>query len=397
MTLRSMPIKVAIIATHPIQYHIPWFQFLSKQDGYQVKVYYGCIPDAHQQGTDFNLSFQWDIPMFEGYQWEVLENRKTNPGLDGFFSSNIRNMHEVLERGRPDVLILTGWHSFPLLQAMFWSIYLQVPRIVRGESSSLKPRNVLIKLMHRLLLPCYDAYLAIGNVNQEFYEQYGIKKTRIFLCPYFVDNKRFLYQAEQVTNKRDELRSEWGVPRNATCFIYMGKLNRKKRILDLLEALNLAIKINPGMHLLVTGTGELMQEAARIVSNKNLPVTFTGFLNQTEITHAYVAGDCLVLPSDYSETWGLVVNEAMVCGLPAIVSDRVGCGPDLVINGVTGLMYPFGNIKALADHLVTMAIDHETRCKMGKAAKENVLNNYTVERAVQMTLNAILSVIAART
>ena len=177
----------------------------------------------------------------------------------------------------------------------------------------------------------------------------------------------------------------------------MGKLNRKKRILDLLEALNLAIKINPDIHLLVTGTGELMQEAEEMVSTRKLPVTFTGFLNQTEITHAYVAGDCLVLPSDYGETWGLVVNEAMVCGLPAIVSDRVGCGPDLVINGVTGLVYPFGDIKALADHLVTMASDHETRCKMGQAAKENVLNNYTVERAVAMTLNAILSVLAART
>ncbi len=103
------------------------------------------------------------------------------------------------------------------------------------------------------------------------------------------------------------------------------------------------------------GTGVLGNEATALATESGLPVSFAGFLNQTEITQAYAAGDCLVLPSDYGETWGLVVNEAMVCGLPAIVSDRVGCGPDLVEPGVTGAVFPFGDIPALAKQLCDMA------------------------------------------
>ena len=75
---------------------------------------------------------------------------------------------------------------------------------------------------------------------------------------------------------------------------------------------------------------------------------WAGFLNQSQLGEAYAIADCLVLPSDWGETWGLVVNEAMATGLPCVVSDRVGCGPDLVVPGVTGDVVPFGDVPALS-------------------------------------------------
>ena len=73
-----------------------------------------------------------------------------------------------------------------------------------------------------------------------------------------------------------------------------------------------------------------------------------GFVNQSELPAVYASADVLVLPSDGQETWGLVVNEAMACGVPAVVSDAVGCGPDLIEPGRTGATFPFGDIAALA-------------------------------------------------
>lgn len=70
---------------------------------------------------------------------------------------------------------------------------------------------------------------------------------------------------------------------------------------------------------------------------------------------AYVAADVVVLPSDYGETWGLVINEAMATGLPAIVSNRVGCAGDLVVDGETGAVTPFGEPSAIAQKLVALA------------------------------------------
>jgi len=132
-----------------------------------------------------------------------------------------------------------------------------------------------------------------------------------------------------------------------------------------------------------------MNRAQNFAKNNGLPVSFTGFLNQTEIAQAYVAGDCLVLPSDYGETWGLVVNEAMVCGLPAIVSDRVGCGPDLVEEGITGSIFPFGDVDALAKKMIDLASDSRKAEEMGQRAKQLVLQNYSVEKAVEGTMKAI--------
>jgi glycosyltransferase involved in cell wall biosynthesis len=123
-------------------------------------------------------------------------------------------------------------------------------------------------------------------------------------------------------------------------------------------------------------------------------VTFAGFVNQTEIVRAYVAADCLVLPSDTGETWGLVVNEAMASGLPAIVSDEVGCGPDLVTEDVTGSIFPMGDVDALADRLTRFAGDPAGLRGMGARARERVSSQYSVERAVAGTLAAIDAIVA---
>lgn len=383
--------NVVIIATHPIQYHIPWFRELSKQPDIELKVYFSCMPDAEAQGAGFDVAFKWDIPMLKGYEWEVLENRKHPARIDGFFSSNVRNMGEVLKRDRPDAVILTGWQALPLLQALFWCVWLGIPRVVRGESNGMKPRSWKVRLVHRLLLPWHNAYLAIGKANQLFYEGYGIREEKIFPCRYFVENDRLLQQAKTIESERDALREGWGISTDAICFLYMGKLNHKKRIFDQLTALKLARKKNKNITLLVVGTGELMDEAQRISENEQLPVTFAGFLNQTEITRAYVAADCLVLSSDYDETWGLVLNEAMVCGLPAIVSDRAGSGPDLIEEGVTGLLYPFADVDALSEKMLFIAEDSGRLHEMGQKAKELVLRDYSVEKAVEGTLASVES------
>jgi glycosyltransferase involved in cell wall biosynthesis len=386
-------VKIAIVATHPIQYHVPWYIALSEISNHAVKVYYACQPDDRRQGVGFDQPFSWDIPMYDGYEWQLLDNKKKNPGVADFFASSIRNMTDVLRRDKPDVLILTGWQGLPLMQALWSGIRLRIPRVIRGESSGLKSRKLKARLVHRLLLSQFNAFLVIGSANHDFYARYGIPESKLFSCPYFVENNRLYDQAQLHRVKRESLRRSWGIPHDAICYLYVGKLDRKKRVLDQLAALKVAQSQNPKLHLLVVGTGELMQRAREFTAQNDLPVSFTGFLNQTEITSAYVAADCLIMSSDYDETWGLVVNEAMVCGLPAIVSDRVGCGPDLVRSGITGERYEFGAVNALSHSMLSMAESRVRMTEMGDCARELVLSQYTVENAVAGTIQAIESVL----
>src|SRR5439155_25714157 len=108
------------------------------------------------------------------------------------------------------------------------------------------------------------------------------------------------------------------------------------------------------------------------VQDAHLPIRFAGVLSQSEIARASLAADAPVLPSDGEETWGLVVNEAMRCGRPCLVSDRVGCGPDLVVTGKTGFVFPLGDVEALIAQMVECAARPELLIAMGENAAETI-------------------------
>jgi len=247
-------------------------------------------------------------------------------------------------------------------------------------------------MLHRLLLSRYQAFLAIGDSNRAFYRAAGVADARVFSAPYFVDNDRFAASARALRSERAALRRRWGIPDEAVCFLFAGKLEPKKHVLDLLRAMAQLRRCAADTHLLVVGAGTLAEEAKALVARDAIAASFAGFLNQSEMPGAYVAADCLVLPSDDGETWGLVVNEAMACGLPAIVSDRVGCGPDLVAHGETGMVFPFGDVNRLASMLQSLAAQPERLARMGERARERV-SAYSVQRATQATLEAVRHVL----
>src|SRR5206468_11090595 len=164
---------------------------------------------------------------------------------------------------------------------------------------------------------------------------FGIPESQVFNGPHCVDNDFFSAQAAlyQTTETRPELRQSLGINIHDFVILFVGKFENKKRPVDAVRA---AARLGPGVSLLMVGMGELNEELHVAAQRLNVRVVFAGFLNQSQRGRAYAAADCLVLPSDWGETWGLVVNEAMATGVPCVVSDRVGCAPDLVQSGSTG-------------------------------------------------------------
>jgi glycosyltransferase involved in cell wall biosynthesis len=378
--------RLGIVASHPVQYQVPWYRALARE--LDLTVYYALLPSPEQQGVGFGENFAWDVPLLDGYRWTALPNAARAPSLSGFLASRTPGVTEVLRADRPDAVIVSGWHALPLLQATRACGRLGIPCLVRGESSGLWRRPWWARTLHRRLLARFDAFLAIGEANREFYLRNGVPVERIFSVPYFADNARFAQQDARWRPERQSIRREWGIAAGETCFLFAGKLVPKKRVLDFLAACAIARQRVPSIRALVVGSGELTGEARRLAAERGLEAVFVGFLNQTQISRAYVAADMLVLPSDYGETWGLVVNEAMAHGLPAIVSDRVGSGPDLVADGVTGRVFPFGDVEALAGVLLEAAADPDRRAEMGSRARRRV-EAYSAERAVEGTLDAV--------
>ncbi len=385
--------RVAVVTTHPIQYQVPWLQKLAARDGIDLQVFFAMLPDKAEQGREFGVAFEWDLPLLEGYRYTVLENRSPSPSTTSFNGCDTPQIYQELRRGRFDAVIVNGWVVRTCLQALLACRRLGIPCIVRGEANGLRPRAFWKRGLHRILLGQYAAFLTIGSNNRRYYQDRGIDARRMFATPYCVDNDRFGKAADDWRARigRAALCERFGLVADKPTFLFSGKFVDKKRPGDIVDAVRtLADADPPGFQILMVGEGPLGQALRE--KAKGLPIHFSGFLNQSEITAAYAVADCLVLPSDSGETWGLVVNEAMACGLPALVSNQVGCAVDVIEAGRTGDCFPCGDVGELARLMAFYARKPETLREMGREARRRIDSGYNFGNVVAGVLAALESV-----
>jgi len=208
-----------------------------------------------------------------------------------------------------------------------------------------------------------------------------------------VDNDWFSGEAAKARLVRAQLRRAWGIPAESIVFLFVGKFQDYKRPMDVLLAAKRLVAqgltVNQFLILMV-GDGVLRRPCEAYARDHSLPVVFKGFMNQSQLPSAYAVSDTLILPSNGHETWGLVVNEAMACGLAAIVSNEVGCGPDLILEARTGFVYPIGNIHALSGAMRRLLSSGE-RTRMGDNARRHVAS-YSVKSAAGVLVEAVESI-----
>lgn len=383
------PRRVAIFTTHPIQYQAPWFRALAATGNVEVRIFFSYVPDAIEQGIGFGRALTWDIPLRDGYPNEVLESRHMPSFVPAFARRRVRGIGKALDGFKPHAALVLGWQELSLVAAMLACRRRRIPTILRGESNALRERPWYVSAIHRAFFSQFDAFLAIGRANADLYRRCGIPDERIITSGYFVDNELFSSSAEALRRDRGSIRERWSISPDSVVFAFVGKLEPKKCVMHFLEALRIASDHGAPVHGLIVGTGIEMQEARTFVEGTGVKVSFAGFLNQREIAQAYVAADALVLPSDFGETWGLVVNEAMATGLPAIVSDRIGSANDLVLNGETGYVFRHGSRRDLAEAIERLAQSEHDRLRMGASAKQRVFAEFSIASAVEGTRKAV--------
>ena len=400
---------LAILTTHPVQYQAPLWQALAKDGRVPFEVWY--LTDHGVQPTrdrEFGNTFSWDIDTLSGYPHRFLE---TAPGATpaSFWKCRLKErLWQRLRDRNVKALWIQGWQVAAYWQAVREAKAAGIEVWLRGESNDLAPvpawKRPLKRLQLGWLFKRVDRFFYIGSANKRLYRRYGVPEERLHPAPYAVDNDRFSRQAALLRAQRAALRRQWGIAESAFCILFCGKLIPKKRPMDLVAAARRLRKAGrmPDVHLLFAGSGELgaeLRRGCRVVfdaegqtnragecdtgghASGRLPATFAGFLNQSEISRAYVAADCLVLPSDYGETWGLVVNEALASGLPCIVSDACGCAEDL--GRLAGCStFPAGDVESLADQLEQQSAAPQSPETLMEAVRES----HSFDRTVQSIL-----------
>lgn len=380
--------RLGVLATHPIQYHAPLYRALARE--LDLTVYFAHRQTAEGQAkAGFGVAFEWDVPLLDGYEHRFLENRASEPDVSTFRGCDTPEISRIIAGERFDAFLVNGWYTKSFWQAMAACWRTRTPLLVRGDSHLGTPREAWFRLVkegaYRLFIPRFDAYLVVGERAREYYLHYGADPERMFFAPHFVDNDWFRTRAE--AEDADALRREIGASEDALIVLFVGKFIPKKRPADVLHSGAQLQGRGLLVHVVFVGSGELEPALRAEAETLGVPTHFAGFKNQSELPYYYAGADVLVLPSDGGETWGLVVNEAMACGTPVVVSDAVGCAPDLIEPGKTGETFPLGNTERLGEALErALRFSGTPEASEALAAK---MRTYSLETAVEGVADAV--------
>ncbi len=385
-----MTTKLAIVTTHPIQYQAPLWRALAGDPDLDVHVYFGSdfsVRSYRDEG--FGVQFAWDVPLTDGYNHTFLS---TDPTIDSSsqLRLNVRDFRRRLREFGPDRTLLYGYSPFMFCLSAFAVLRsMGIPILFRGETTDeAVPRGQLKRLArYAFVVALYSqisAFLAVGYNSRHHYRVKRVPEARVFWSPYNIDSILLKQQAEKWRLERSATRRELGFGEDDTIFIFSGKLIAKKDPLTMAEAFRrVSVSGAKGIGLIVMGDGHLRPQVEQALGSlAGVKSTLVGFQNQSQLGRYYSAADCLILPSTWGETWGLVVNDALQFGLPAIVSDRVGCRRDLIVEDQTGYVFPCGDADALADRLFTMAASSQAKRETMRRACQAKAAKYSVEAAV---------------
>jgi glycosyltransferase involved in cell wall biosynthesis len=371
-------VRVAYLVSHPIQYQAPLLRRISQEPDIELTVFFGSNFSVREHvDRGFGVDVRWDVPLVDGYRHEFLpaiwDKKRTGPTSQlnyGIF----RRLWRDKDGAGFDVLWVHGYSTLNSLQGMLAAKLLGIPVLLRAESRlSATDRGGFKSLakgvFFSILARYVDGVLSIGTLNAVYWRHYLGESFPQFLMPYAVDNSYFQRRCLEVAAGRTDLLQELNLDASRPVILFASKLQNRKRCADLLEAYHNLVAVkgtDPHPYLLIVGDGE--ERAAlerRAAQNGCEGVRFCGFRNQSELPRFFDVATVFVLPSRH-EPWGLIVNEVMNAGRAVIVSDDVGCQPDLVEDGVEGYVFPAGDVAALTNALRRVLATPETAGAMGQ-------------------------------
>ena len=390
-------VRALMLCSHPTQYSSPLWRRMARHPRVDMMVAY-CSLDGAESYKDpgFGVKVAWDVALLDDYAWTEIRHVPPRPGVGGLIGLINPGVWKLIREGRFDaVVVLTGYMCATFWLALTAAKLTGTPILFGTDSTTLHPQNGrawkagVKRFLWPRLFRLADVVIVPSKGTAALMHSLGIPQDRIQLTPYVVDNDWWTENARHVDRKA--VRQRWGVPEDASVILFCAKLQPWKRPQDLLRAFSQA-HISNG-YLVYAGDGSMRGELEREAIELGIreQVRFLGFVNQSGLPQVYCSCDLMVLPSEY-EPFGVVVNEAMLCQCPVIVSDRVGARADLIRENETGFVYSCSDVRALACAL-RKAFESGDRLKlMGKASRER-MSEWSPEMNVEATLEAIAKAI----
>jgi glycosyltransferase involved in cell wall biosynthesis len=361
--------RVLILSEIISPYRIPVFNALAQHERVDLHVVFLSETDAGLR--------QWPVYKDEiQFSYEVLPSARFRAGK----SSLILNwkLRACLKKFAPDAIICGGYNYVASWEALWWAKNRDVELILWSESNRHDARTGLewVESLKAYFLSCCDRFVVPGKASSEYLQSLGADAETISMAPNAVDNDWFRRQADSIRGRERERQTEFpdqlGLP--GRFLLFVGRLVAEKGVFDLLHAYDqLEADTRSSVGLVFAGDGPSRAELewhAQSVSPGT--ICFPGFLHREDLAAVYALADALILPT-HSDTWGLVVNEAMACGLPIIVTNVAGCSSDLVDDGWNGYVVPPQHPEELSMAMDALTRDADLRQKMSARSWQRIL------------------------
>lgn len=361
--------RLAMIMQGATQFDGPLFAALARSEQLEAKVYYTAPGEKALACFDPDLGIrpQWGDVATAGYKYETR-----TVGMLGL----IRFLRKIVA-GHPDLIIVSGYTPLVHIAVALYAWSRRVPVGLRSDTTlqhsrtaRASLRGVLKGFVLRVLLGVYSTVHPVGTLAREYLLHYGVSKEQVFPFPYAVDNGWFCAESSAYHIRRSEVRRELGIAEDA--FVVLGVLKfheREDPITLVLGFAEFLAKRQDSSHLLLVGDGPLRGEIESVIREKGIRhVTLPGYAPYSDLPKYYAVADVFVHPG-VGESWGVSVNESMACGVPVVLSDRIGSRVDLVREGETGFVFKTKDPISLAGCLTTMASDRKLCRTMGKKAR----------------------------
>lgn len=360
--------RLVIITEIVSPYRIPLFNALAQRAEANLHVIFLAETDP--------VLRQWKV-----YKEEIRFSHQVLPSwrkrIFGYHVLLNQGMGSALQTARPDVILCGGYNYLASWQALLWARAHGIPFFLWSESNlrDLRRGHPLVELLKSEFLQQCNGFVVPGQTAREYLRSKKIRPEVIFTAVNAVDNDLFASASTCARQNRQPLRSELGLPERY--FLYVGRLVREKGVFELLSAYAKLDKgIRESIGLVFAGDGtcrRTLEEQASTTAPGT--VKFVGFAQREQLASYYALAEMLILPT-YSDTWGLVVSEAMACGLPVILSEAAGCAPDLVTEDWNGRIVAPRDIASLASAMESLARQPEVCASFGANSRKRI-SDYT--------------------
>ncbi len=337
-------ISLCVVTPQPTPYRDPFWNTVAEQPGVELDVFY-CYAKGDDRPWEIDWPFKFHAEVLPGRAWLGPHNGYWNPSI-----------LKKLRAKRYDAIILGGYNHFTMLAAAWYARRNAIPYYLMSEVYLRQPRSRLAKVLKKPLLYWLLGHAAgglpTGSLAKEYLMFYGVAEDRICFVP----------NAPDITGLKSTAKNYWPTPKPeirrslgldpVPTVLFVGRLLALKNVDKLISAFR-EVVATMSAQLVIIGSGP--EEAnLRSLAETSLAagqILFKGFVGPRDLPRWYCAADVFVLPS-YDETWGVVVLEALACGCPAVVSDMVGSGPDVINSPEVGTIVPANDVPALRNAIL---------------------------------------------